>query len=322
MLKDRVLGACLGTAIGDALGMPAECKKPETIKRLYGRIAGFRNPKSAKDGRPFHHNLSKGMWTDDTQLMLAIGESIVNKNGINYDDIASNHMIAYHEKRGWGKTTKLAVQNMIKGKRWNEAGIDGAVGTGPPMKMAPIGVLYGLEYISDFELVGIISNLSVMTHNSPMPAVAAFVQAKIIGMAIKGWNQFSLRDGVWAAQSVGKVFGDAEMSGKIRSAYLVGRGGQSDDAIREAFGCSPYVLEAFPFTYAMITRYWREPKKCMEVIVNSGGDADTTGAMAGAVLGAIHGYKAFPFRWRIGLEARQRIVNMANGLYKLGAENV
>jgi ADP-ribosylglycohydrolase len=56
-MKDKVIGACLGTAIGDALGMPAECKKPETIQRLYGKIKGYRTPKSARDGKPFHHNL-------------------------------------------------------------------------------------------------------------------------------------------------------------------------------------------------------------------------------------------------------------------------
>lgn len=320
-MKDKVIGACLGTAIGDALGMPTECKKPETIRRLYGYIRNYRTPKSAKDGKPFHHNLSAGMWTDDTQLMLAVGESIVENKGIDYEDIACNHQLAYQEKRGWGKTTKLAVKNMMIGKLWNESGIEGAVGTGPPMKIAPIGVLYGLGFISDFELLGVVHNMASMTHKDPMPTIAAFTQAKLIGGAMKG-NRFIFRDCIWAAQDLGKVMESYELPARIKKAHIMAKDGHEDEEIREELGCSPYVLEAFPFTYAMLTRYWQEPRKCLEVIVNSGGDADTTGAMAGAVLGAIHGYKAFPLRWRLGLEDRHRIINMAKGLYELGEENV
>lgn len=320
-MKDKVIGACLGTAIGDALGMPAECKKPETIRRLYGTIKSYRTPKSAKDGKPFHHNLSAGMWTDDTQLMLAVGESIVDRGGIDYDDIAQRHILAYQEKRGWGKSTKQAVQNMMGGETWYNAGIDGAVGTGPPMKIAPIGVLYGMEIINDFNLMGVIHNISIMTHKDPMSFVAAFAQARLIGAAIRG-DEWCLRDTMWAVRDLCLVIGRSELSHKIDDAYIMGRDGKEDNQIREKLGCSPYVLEAYPFTYAMLSKYWREPRKCLEVIVNSGGDADTTGAMAGAVLGAIHGYKAFPLSWRLRLKERQRIINMARGLYELGENNV
>jgi hypothetical protein len=42
--------------------------------------------------------------------------------------------------------------------------------------------------------------------------------------------------------------------------------------------------------------------------------------MAGSILGALHGYKAFPIRWRLGLEGKNRIMTMANGLYEYGVK--
>jgi ADP-ribosylglycohydrolase len=41
--------------------------------------------------------------------------------------------------------------------------------------------------------------------------------------------------------------------------------------------------------------------------INVGGDADTTGAMMGAMLGALHGWTAFPDEWHEGLEDGERL---------------
>jgi ADP-ribosylglycohydrolase len=48
--------------------------------------------------------------------------------------------------------------------------------------------------------------------------------------------------------------------------------------------------------------------------INVGGDADTTGAMMGAMLGALHGWAAFPSEWQKGLEAADRLSEEARGL--------
>jgi ADP-ribosylglycohydrolase len=54
--------------------------------------------------------------------------------------------------------------------------------------------------------------------------------------------------------------------------------------------------------------------------INVGGDADTTGAMMGAMLGALHGWTAFPDEWKTGLEAADRLRGEADALIeRLGA---
>jgi ADP-ribosylglycohydrolase len=48
--------------------------------------------------------------------------------------------------------------------------------------------------------------------------------------------------------------------------------------------------------------------------INVGGDADTTGAMMGALFGALHGWEAFPDEWREGLERRKHLRDRADDL--------
>lgn len=325
---DKVIGACIGTAIGDALGMPAEGKKPETITRLYGTIKTYRTPRSARDGRPFHHNLSRGMWTDDTQLMLAIGESIVECGKIDYDDIADKHVEAYHDKRGWGRSTTQAVKNLMEGAVWYDAGVLEAAGNGPPMKIAPLGILYGLGCLSEFDFTTAVINISKMTHNDPRPAIAALIQAKLIAAGInsdlegnavrkfieehqyRGWRDFS------------SVLGDGDppICEAIRAAVSIN--GCAPRYMLDNIGAKPFVNESCALTIAMVDKYLHSPELCLINLVNMGGDADTTGAMAGAILGATYGYKCFPKRWLRGLEDKKRIVNMAKGLYDLRENNV
>jgi ADP-ribosylglycohydrolase len=54
-------------------------------------------------------------------------------------------------------------------------------------------------------------------------------------------------------------------------------------------------------------------------VVSKGGDADTNGAVTGALLGARDGYEAVPARWRDGLLARDELVGLADALWRLTA---
>ena len=52
-------------------------------------------------------------------------------------------------------------------------------------------------------------------------------------------------------------------------------------------------------------------------LVNSGGDTDTNGALAGAVLGARYGAAAIPLRWTSHVSQRERLANLADRLVRL-----
>ena len=121
--RSRARGAIVGTAIGDAFGMPVEGLDPATI---VGRFGCLRSMVSPRNGTWAHrtHKLRRGQWTDDTQLMLAIGESIVSKGFLDFGDIAKRHVLCLSDPRGWGRSTLTGIGRIKAGVSWwNSAAI-------------------------------------------------------------------------------------------------------------------------------------------------------------------------------------------------------
>jgi ADP-ribosylglycohydrolase len=316
-MKDKVRGAVVGVAIGDALGMPVESLKPETIKKYFKWLKTYRTPKR-KTGN--YHKLKRGQWTDDTQLTLIIGESIVDNKCIDYQDIADRHVETFlNGRRGWGKATKNGIQRILSGANWWDAGDPDAAGNGPPMKITPIGILYGLDIINKIEMITVCTNISKMTHGDSRAIVGAILQSMLIRDALK--------QGVGGLKHRLELISESSMylennvgtGGRLceKMSDIIGVSEMSDDIIRRIFGAGPFINESLPFTYAMVYKYIDDPEKCLEHIINQGGDADTTGAMAGTLLGAAHGYSKFPSKWRKGLEDRVRLVKLADNLLAL-----
>jgi len=70
-----------------------------------------------------------------------------------------------------------------------------------------------------------------------------------------------------------------------------------------------------------VLRYWHEPEECIVRAVGFGGDTDTIGAMAGALMGAIHGTAWIPARWYDNIEndenGRDAMIELGQRLAKL-----
>lgn len=320
--KSRVRGAIVGTAIGDALGMPVEGLKPSTIAKRYGVIRSFTAPRKGTWAKRTH-NLKRGQWTDDTQLMLAIGESIAERGCFDFADIAKRHILTMKDKRGWGGSTISGITKIKAGVNWwNSAKPDGA-GNGTPMKIAPIGVLLALRKVMEFESSSAIVNISRMTHGDPRPAVAGILQASAVACGIIGGSKglcASIINSPHHARALEETFGRVQNGLQIsecldKAMDLACTG--SVEQIRGAVGAGSFVAESFPFTFALVWKLGDDPERCLQTIVNQGGDADTTGAMAGALLGSAYGLSAFPSRWRRGLEAYKRLLSLADSLFDM-----
>jgi ADP-ribosylglycohydrolase len=323
MIRSRVRGAIVGTAIGDALGMPVEGLNPETIAEKHGLIRSMVSPKDGTWARE-HHNLKRGQWTDDTQLMFAIGESMANKRHIDFRDIARRHITEMkNDPRGWGGSTMSGIGKIAAGVNWWNSGKVNGAGNGIAMKIAPIGVIYGLGGISSFDMASTVLNISRMTHADSRAAIAGILQAELISAAIKSglsglqsalWNTgYSV---VWWEKCLGTEV--PSLSKAIIKALSVTNGVDFISFLRSAVGTGCFVVESFPFTCAAVRALGSDPEKCLIEIVNQGGDADTTGAMAGALLGAAHGLSSLPRRWRTSLEGYQRLIQLADSLCDLG----
>ena len=79
-------------------------------------------------------------------------------------------------------------------------------------------------------------------------------------------------------------------------------------------GAGAFADEAWPYACAMFARRPHLLENTLLSSINVGGDADTHGAILGALLGALHGWSAFPEEWHDGLEARARLEEEATVL--------
>jgi poly(ADP-ribose) glycohydrolase ARH3 len=79
-------------------------------------------------------------------------------------------------------------------------------------------------------------------------------------------------------------------------------------------------IEAFNSVPTAIYSFLRHSRSFQDAVlyaVNLGGDADTIGAMTGAISGAYHGIEAIPERWRNGLERKDDIEKLAEKLWEI-----
>ena len=131
-------------AYGDAAGLPVEGKPAECIRERYGRITELQAPSD----HPFFPGSACGTVSDDTQLSLAVAESLIRTGGFSLKSLADEHIAAYRQAPrtaegvpcGWGGSTVKAVERMISGVPPRESGEKGKAGNGVVMKMAPLVV--------------------------------------------------------------------------------------------------------------------------------------------------------------------------------------
>jgi ADP-ribosylglycohydrolase len=121
---------------------------------------------------------------------------------------------------------------------------------------------------------------------------------EILGSAVEGWPAAEIQD------QFGRL---AEDDSDTFVIARVGNGIPAAEAVAAALWAA--------------ARYWRQPKECVIRAVNFDGDTDTIGAMAGALMGALHGTAWIPARWRDNIEngeqGRDVIVALGRRLSRL-----
>ncbi|MGE5635610.1 MAG: ADP-ribosylglycohydrolase family protein, partial [Nocardioidaceae bacterium] len=161
---DRARGALLGAFVGDALGMPFEGMPPASIPE---RV----EMENARRGR--------GTYTDDTQMTIALAESLVEHGSVDVDRLGRAFVDACDLERGYGAGTLRALGLIRAGVPPLEAaarsfGGRGSLGNGAAMRVAPVAVAFA----ADPARVRAQAELSALvTHAHPVGIDAACVQA-------------------------------------------------------------------------------------------------------------------------------------------------
>lgn len=338
LTRDKVRGMLLGTAIGDALGMPVETFDPEKILEKYpdqqGRITQYLEP----TGHKWFDGHAAGTWTDDTQLTLAVARGIIDAKGIlDIDAHAKRHIEALDDTTdGWGATTRDAVRNLKEGSSPFESGIYGewkGCGNGVAMKIAPVAAYIESRRLGYCGWFGdgtnkFIRDLSLMTHKTTMGVESGFCQSFALQYCLsiepdKFDSKYFINEVLLNALEISidylKLKNEmvADSDDSLFSRFdneLRDFADLSQEKAREAFGNgSCYIYNSLPFTYAFFLQNTQSIESLYKVIA-AGGDTDTNGSMVAAMLGALHGVSIFPPHLIRGLDRIEEILSVTDSL--------
>lgn len=323
--ESKVRGALVGTAIGDALGRPAEGHTRETVQEFYGELRDFVPHPGWTDG-PI------GTWSDDTQMTVCVAESLIAGGGrLDPDDLAQRFVEWLPIGRGMGATCVEAVERFIAGRPWWQAGVASA-GNGAAMRAAPVGVVHAGD-VSALRHDAALS--AVITHADPMAVSSAIAQAFVVAWCAT--CRPSYLDAGELLDALREVLSDVHDPGHVERrpdagsvpVRLVDRLCEVGDMLAwrpeaafDLLQSGAFVLESLPAALWCFLRSPDDPEDVVVTAVQGGYDADTIAAMAGAMVGAYLGDEAFPERWRgEALEDEDRLFELAAHLDRPSASS-
>ena len=288
---DRAVAAYLGLAIGDALGATVEFMSAREIEHEYGvheRMVGGGWLK-----------LKPGQVTDDTTMALALGKSILDSGGIHAHAIAQ----AFD---AWMRAKPVDIGNTVRRGllAFRSTGVpavslsehDG--GNGAAMRVLPVALAtLGQSEQAVREACRIQAHV---THHHPLSDAATECLALMVQDAVQGadLNHLLHRHAYpLAGEHPAFVFRTRQRRDNP-GGYIV----ETVQAVFQAL----FNTDGF--------------RACLVDAVNRGGDADTTGAIAGMLAGALYGTAAIPADWLKVLDpaVREACTEQAERLIEMG----
>ncbi len=289
-MKDDVAkrgrAAFLGLAIGDALGATTEFMTPGEIAaryKVHRKIIG---------GGWLH--LKPGQVTDDTEMSLCLARALVARGAWDLPGMAEN-FAAWLRSRpvDVGETCRRGIRHYMRTGALEVPYNEWDAGNGAVMRMAPVALFcLGDEQLLEQRAL----EQARLTHHHPLSDVACVTVGRLVQQAILGADRFALHALCRELVNAYPNFNFNRYSGNA-TAYVV-------DTLQTVFH---YLFSTATF------------EECLVGIVNQGGDADTTGAIAGMIAGAFYGLDALPRRWlkKLDKTVRDEVEESADLLVRL-----
>lgn len=311
--RDKFRGAMVGTGIGDALGRPAEGMHPLSIRDQWGYLEDY-VPWDGWTSGP------KGTLTDDTELALCIAQSVVETGEFDPKDLAERFHAWYPVGRGIGSATWAACDRLERGATWFHSG-SASAGNGAAMRAAPLGLAAPFDMD---ELRRISAWSAVITHADPTAVASTVVMAYTVAHLVHTVpGSLDLDELLTGVDRSLEGLADPELPSRRRPGSTTLRQRihdvfeMRDQPLEDVFAVThngAFVLESLPAAIAAFIVNTESAEGVITEAVNGGFDADTVGAMAGALAGAYHGYSAFPDRWTGDLEFVSGLVGLGDEL--------
>ena len=257
-------------------------------------------------------------YTDDTDMTLALAESIAQTGGVDPEDIAKQFILHCDLTRGYAIGTIKAVLALRAGLKWHQVGRmvfeNGSFGNGAAMRVSPVGLFYhrDLDKVQEEAI-----KQANITHVHPLGQWGAVMQACCIGLSAsqdpkgpfkKEQMVTNLREVLWRGQieymkALNKIEEMVAQEKKLQARQVV-----------QVFGNGVEALFSVPSACYIAITYSPDFCDAIRAAISLGGDTDTIAGMVGAIVGAHVGEKGLPADWMEQLEEGPRGHSFARGL--------
>ncbi len=284
--KDRVRGMLYGVALGDALGAPHEFKNSIPVSQYTGQLEYQPLVPSRFQGIRYG---VVGQVTDDTEMTLALAHSLLQDNGYNRDTVIRAYQDWANSKPfGMGKNTRRLFQGVktLKGfeQRYQKALKEDLTQTesnGSLMRASPLALLVDPNDLNSF---GPVLEDVRLSNPNPVNEEASLIYVMALALALRGADVDTILDTVTEAV--------AQMSPSIREAVTQVNEGLARNLNAVGKGWVVHGLYAALIGIRYYQAAEEDPfKTALDQVITLGGDTDTNGAIAGALLGALAGYQ-------------------------------
>ncbi|WP_106400315.1 ADP-ribosylglycohydrolase family protein [Actinocorallia populi] len=328
-MKRAATGALLGLAIGDAMGFPTEF---DDMARIAAKVGPWREmPLPLASGRAYV--------TDDTQMTLALGEGLVEAlaagplTAARMEPPVREHFVRWwrspENNRAPGMTCLRACEGLSRGGDWRAASQVGSKGCGANMRVAPLGLIPGLD---PDQRAGASQLQSALTHGHPTALAASDLTAYTVRLLAEGTDLSGLLGRLRAyAHENRRVYRADWLGGLAERAHdhdrvsFIARGWDECLAVLDrleaalaapdveadpclATGAGWIAEEAFATGLYCFLLLPGDPPAAVRRAACSSGDSDSIAALAGAFAGAHHGAAAWPGEWAERIEYRDRLL--------------
>jgi len=296
-LLQRARACFLGLALGDALGATTEFMPPGELR------AKYKLQRKIRGGGWL--GLKAGQVTDDTEMSLAIANAVLASGGWDLPGIAEAFLAWMRGKPiDIGATVRKGISRYRRSGDLQVPANEWDAGNGGVMRMAPVAIFT----LGDEELLRSCAlEQARLTHNHPLSDAACLCIGRMVHAALAGADRFELHRLVRELVAKHPNFRFNDYRGHA----------------------SAYVVETLQtvFHYFFATGSFEE---CLVGVVNQGGDADTTGAIAGMLAGAFYGLESLPERWLKKLDrvvrgevegAAERLVRLSPAWERIGTKS-
>ena len=319
MNEDAIRGGLLGSAAGDALGVPYETESYESMRRnLCTGMTGYG-----------HHRQPPGTWSDDTSMALCTADSLCR--GFDPDDMMKRFML-WKDKKQYtatgvvfdvGRICRKAINQFTEGVPallCGDASVNGN-GNGSLMRILPMSLYQICLYPAEDDGLGPflepVHEASALTHAHPVSQICC----GLFTLVIREWF-LEGNEGKTPLEMAQRAF----EKGK---AFYESKGGVFREEIRKPdLFIEPVKLPAMQGkelpNWGYVINTWNialmsflttdSYRDCVLQAVNMGGDTDTNGAVAGALAGVYYGAESIPEEWIDAIQ-NKRLIDLICGKF-------